>query len=63
MLKEIKELHEDCSLPVKATAAIMFMNPCSKNYRYIVCAKNDLTGVVEASPLINNNSKELTKFF
>ncbi len=47
----------------KVFVDVMFMSPRSKNYGYIVCAKDDLTGVVEASPLINNNSKELAKFF
>ncbi|SJL17472.1 uncharacterized protein ARMOST_21023 [Armillaria ostoyae] len=47
----------------KVFVDVMFMHPHSKNYGYIVCAKDDLTGVVEASPLINNNSKELAKFF
>ncbi len=47
----------------KVFVDVMFMHPHSGNYGYIVCAKDDLTGVVEASPLVNNNSKELAKFF
>ncbi|SJL18083.1 uncharacterized protein ARMOST_21655 [Armillaria ostoyae] len=40
---------------------IMFM-PMSDGYKYIVCAKDDLTGVVEASALKRNKAKELAKF-
>ncbi len=47
----------------KVFVDVMFMHPHSGNYEYIVCAKDDLTGVVEASPLVNNNSKKLAKFF
>ncbi len=40
---------------------VMFM-PRSDGYRYIVCAKDDLTGVVEASTLKENKAKALAKF-
>jgi transposase InsO family protein len=40
----------------------MYM-PLSAQYRYIVAAKDDLTGVTEASLLWKNNSKTLAKFF
>jgi transposase InsO family protein len=40
---------------------VMYMPPSSQ-YRYIVAAKDDLTGVTEASPLQKNNSKTLAKF-
>jgi hypothetical protein len=41
---------------------VMYM-PLSSQYRYIVAAKDDLTGVTEASPSRKNNSKTLAKFF
>jgi hypothetical protein len=41
---------------------VMFMPPAS-GYGCIVAAKDDLTGVVEARPLRNNNSESLAKFF
>ncbi len=40
---------------------IIFM-PRSDSYRYIVCAKDNLTGVVKASALKENKAKALAKF-
>ncbi|SJL01197.1 uncharacterized protein ARMOST_04515 [Armillaria ostoyae] len=40
---------------------VMFM-PMSDGYKYIACAKDDLTGVVKASALKRNKAKELAKF-
>ncbi|PBK62591.1 hypothetical protein ARMSODRAFT_990448 [Armillaria solidipes] len=42
---------------------VMVMQPPSGKYEYIVCARDDLTGVLEASPLSKNNSHQLAKFF
>ncbi len=42
---------------------VMVMQPPSGKYKYIVCARDDLTGVLEASPLTENKSRQLAKFF
>ncbi len=39
------------------------MQPKSWKYRYIVCTRDDLTGALEASPLVDNNLKQLAHFF
>jgi transposase InsO family protein len=41
---------------------VMVMENC-QGYRYIVAAKDDLTGVTEARAMIKNNSKTLARFF
>jgi hypothetical protein len=41
---------------------VMFMPPSGK-FHYIVAAKDDLTGVTEASAIRSNNSETLAKFF
>ncbi|PBK58159.1 hypothetical protein ARMSODRAFT_900796, partial [Armillaria solidipes] len=46
----------------KVYVDVMFMQPPSGGYSYIVCARDDLTGVVEASPLSKNNSNQLAHF-
>jgi hypothetical protein len=62
----LKRMEVPVTIPVtlfeKVYIDIMYM-PLSAQYRYIVAAKDDLTGVTEASPLRKNNSKNLTKFF
>jgi hypothetical protein len=50
------------SLFEKVYVDVMYMPP-SGQYRFIVAAKDDLSGVVEASPLRHNNSESLAKFF
>ncbi|KAJ8488793.1 hypothetical protein ONZ45_g13828 [Pleurotus djamor] len=42
---------------------VMVMRPKSGGYSYIVAAKDDLTGVSEAVPLVRNSSKSLASFF
>lgn len=41
---------------------VMYMPP-SGGYNFIVAAKDDLTGITEASPIRKNNSSTLAKFF
>jgi hypothetical protein len=41
---------------------VMYMPPSGK-FHFIVAAKDDLTGVTEASAIRNNNSETLAKFF
>ncbi len=42
---------------------VMVIVPPSRKYKYIVCARDDLTRVLEASPLTENKSCQLAKFF
>src|SRR6202795_643136 len=50
------------SLFEKIYVDVMFM-PQSGRFRYIVTAKDDLSGATEASALRNNNSESLASFF
>ncbi len=47
----------------KVYVDVMYMQPPAGGYSFIVCAWDDLTGVVEASPLSQNNSNQLAHFF
>jgi transposase InsO family protein len=56
-----REEFKDFCFTTPTVLPLMYM-PLSSQYRYIVAAKDDLTGVTEASPLRKNNSKTLAKF-